>query len=250
MIKKYCYFFALGLVSPSIFANSFTDSFAGTPKINATIYVFAADINGTLHDQNIKYNVDQSFNETLKHLDQAYMTYIDINKGDWGIYFDKQLVKTSTAEQVFNVPLAIKTKLDQSSYGVYYQAYKSPNKLQNQYSSLIIEPTIGIHHTEANATLAALGNTKQAEIHWNEFFWGTRLRSNFDSPWNLASQVTIGVKDTIAAHFYVGYRIPGFNRDFNLRVGYRYLKQDYESNGFHWKISERGPVIGINLPIF
>lgn len=250
MTEKYCYILTLSLLSPTVLANSFTESFAGKPKLNVTAYVFAADINGTLAKQNIKYNVEQPFKETLKSLDQAYMTYIDLSKGDWGIYFDKQLVKTSAEEQVFNVPIAVKTKLDQSSYGVYYQAYKSPEDPQRKYSALIIEPTIGFHHTNAEATLAAFGQSEQAEINWNEFFWGARFKANFDSPWNLASQVTIGAKDTIAAHFYVGYRIPSFNRDLNLRVGYRYLKQDYQSNGFHWEIRERGPVIGINVPIF
>lgn len=248
--KKYCYLIAGTLLSQSTFANSFTESFEGTPKINANMYVFAADIDGTLSEKNIKYNVDQSFNETLKHLDQVFMAYLDISKGDWGIYVDKQLVKTSEAEQVFNVPVALKTKLDQTSYGIYYQAYKTPISPSQQFSKFIVEPTIGVHHTEAKATLSALGITKDAEINWNEFFWGARFRYNFDSPWNLASEITIGEKDTISAHAYLGYRIPVFKRFVNVRAGYRYFKQDYESNGFHWDIRERGPVIGINLPIF
>lgn len=249
-IKKSFYLILGTLLSQQALANSFIDSFEGTPKINANLYVFAADIDGTLSEKNIKYNVDQSFNETLKHLDQVFMAYIDISKGDWGLYIDKQLVKTSEAEQVFNVPVALKTKLDQTSYGVYYQAYKSPTLSQEEFARFIVEPTIGVHHTEAKATLAALGMTKQAEINWNEFFWGARFKYNFDSPWNIASEITIGAEDTMSAHAYVGYRVPLFKRYINLRAGYRYFKQDYESNGFHWDIRERGPVIGINLPIF
>ena len=239
------------LCSQTIFANnSFTESFEGKPHINANFYVFAADVNGSLSEKNIKYDVDQPFSDTVKNLDQVYMSYIDFSKGDWGVYIDKQLVKTSKDEQVLHIPLALKTKLDQTSYGIYYQAYKSPTENKLKKPKVIFEPTIGVHHTEAKATLAALGLTKQADIHWNEFFWGARFRYNFDSPWNLASEVTIGAENTISTHAYIGYNIPVFSRTINLRAGYRYFKQDYRSGDFHWDINQKGPVIGFNVPIF
>lgn len=169
--QKKIIFIASILCSQTIFAdNSFTKSFEGKPQINANFYVFAADVNGTLSEKNIKYDVDQPFSDTVKNLDQVYMGYIDFSKGDWGFYIDKQLVKTSKDEQVLNIPLALNTKLDQTSYGIYYQAYKSPSENKYQRPKVIFEPTIGVHHTEAKATLAALGLTKQADLHWNEVF--------------------------------------------------------------------------------
>ena len=248
--SKYFYLASGIFLSQSAIANSFLDTFEGTPKINANLYVFAADVDGTLSEKNIKYKVDQPFNETVKHLDNVFMGYIDINKGKWGLYIDKQLVKTSEDQDVINIPIAVKTKLDQTSYGAYYQAYKSPEINHNNQTKLLVEPTIGVHHTEAKATLSAFNITKQANIDWNEFFWGARIRYNFDSPWNLASEVTFGAKDTISAHAYVGYNIPVFDRFVNLRVGYRYFKQDYQSNNFRWDITQKGPVIGFNIPIF
>lgn len=249
-LSKCLYLTSSIFISQSVLANSFLDTFEGAPKINANIYVFAADVDGTLSEKNIKYNVDQPFSDTVKHLDRVFMSYLDFRKGDWGVYIDKQLVKTSEDEQVFQVPVAISTKLDQTSYGAYYQAYKSPELNYNKQHKLLVEPTIGVHHTEAKATLAAFNITKQAKLNWNEFFWGARIRYSFDSPWNLASEITFGAEDTISAHAYVGYNIPVFDRLMNLRVGYRYFKQDYQSNDFHWDIRQRGPVIGINLPIF
>ena len=230
-------------------ANSFSESFEGTPKINLNLYIFAADIDGKVSEINIEYDINQPFSETVKNLDRVFMGYLDFNKGDWGVYVDKQLVKTSENKDVFTIPVAVNTKLDQTSYGIYYQAYKSPEK--NKKHKLIVEPTIGIHRTEIDATLSApLVGTKEADIHWNEFFWGTRLRYNFDSPWNIASEVTVGEKDTLSAHAYVGYNIPFFKQHINLRAGYRYFKQDYRTNNFHWDITQSGPVIGFNIPIF
>lgn len=248
--SKYIYLSSCILFSQSLLANSFLDSFSGEPRINANIYVFAADVDGTLSDKNIQYKVDQSFNDTLEHLDRVFMGFLDINKGDWGLYIDKKLVKTSEDNDVINIPIAVNTKLDQTSYGIYYRAYKSTELNAFKQPKLLIEPTIGLHHTDAKATLSAFNITKNANIDWNEFFWGARFRYNFDSPWNIASELTIGEKDTISAHAYLGYNIPFFKRPLNVRVGYRYLKQDYQSNDFHWDIRQRGPVIGINLPIY
>ena len=64
------------------------------------------------------------------------------------------------------------------------------------------------------------------------------------------SELTFGVKDTVSAQAYLGYRIPIQDRHLNLRVGYRYLEQDYKSTDFHWDMRQHGAVVGVNLPIF
>lgn len=229
-------------------ANSFSESFKGTAEIDLNLYIFATNINGKVGKKNVEYDINQPFGETVKNLDRVFMGYLDFNKGDWGAYIDKQFVKTSAKEAVYHIPIAVDTNLDQTSYGIYYQAYKSPEN--NKKHKLIVEPTIGIHRTEADATLSAFGVTKKADVNWNEFFWGTRLRYNFDSPWNIASEITVGEKDTLSAHAYLGYNIPFFKQHINLLAGYRYFTQDYLANNFHWKITQSGPVIGFNIPIF
>ena len=239
------------LFSPLLFAaNDLSNSLAGPFHLNTDLYIFAADIDGSISDGNLDYKVRQPFHETVKNLDHFFMGRINLSKGDWGIYIDQQLVKTTENKQVLQYPIALKTKLTQTSYGLYYQAYRSPVENINQRPKLTVEPTIGIHHTEAKATLGAFGLSKTADMNWNEFFWGTRLRYNFDSPWNVASEITAGAKDTLLAQAYLGYNVAVFNRDINLYAGYRYFKQDYRSGNFHWNIHEQGPVLGLNIPIF
>lgn len=232
------------------FAESFIDSFNGATKLNINLYAFAADVDGSIKKDNIKYNVDQPFKETIKDLDRSFMVHIDISKGKWGIFADKQMVKTSQEKSAMNIPVAISTKLDQSSYGIYYQAYASPYTTSQNQPKFIVEPTIGIHRTEAEAKLSVLNKMAEIGTSWNEAFWGSRFKYNFDSPWNLSSEVTFGVENTISAQAYLGYRIPILNRNLNLTAGYRYFEQDYKSNNFHWDIQQQGPVVGINLPIF
>ena len=238
------------MASQSAIANQFSDTFHGQPKLNLNVYAFAADVDGDISKGNIDYEVDQPFKDTLKELDQSFMAHLELNKGKWGIYADKQYVKTSQDKLVFNIPLALNTKLDQSSYGVYYQAYVSPEQTKDNYSKFIVEPTIGMHQTDASATLSVLNNQVKTSADWDEFFWGARFKYNFNSPWNLASELSFGVENTRSAQAYLGYRIPVFDRNLNIRAGYRYFEQDYKSNDFKWDIKQHGPVIGINLPIF
>lgn len=232
------------------YANPLLDSFDGQAHLNLNLYAFAADVDGTIHTGKLAYEVEQPFKETVKNLDRAFMAHLDLSKGKWGVYVDKEMIKTSQDKAMMHIPIAINTKLDQSSYGIYYQAYVSPETTKNNYAKLIVEPTIGMHHTKVDATLGALQQHIQAKSDWDEFFWGSRFKYNFDSPWNLTSEVTFGVENTISAQAYLGYRFPVLNRNNNLRIGYRYLDQDHKTNNFKWDVRQHGPVIGINLPIF
>ncbi len=250
---RICSILSIGLSlfsSQQIFAGSLAESWEGDTKLNANIYVFAADTSGSIQKGNIKYDVDQPFKESVKELDSSFMAHLDLSKGKWGIYVDKQIVKTSQDKQILSVPLALSTKLDQSSYGIYYQAYLSPETAAGKYSKLIVEPTIGVHHTDVKAELGVANSSMQTSASWNEVFWGARFKYNFDSPWNLASELTFGADNTHSAQAYIGYRVPVFEHNINVRAGYRYFSQDYKSGDFHWDIQQRGPVIGINLPIF
>ncbi|OTG81620.1 hypothetical protein [Acinetobacter sp. ANC 4648] len=248
--KTYLYLSMGILLNQTAMAESFIETFQGAPKLNVNLYVFAADVNGSISQGNINYDVDQPFKETIKELDSSFMAHADLSKGKWGLFADKQIVKTAQNKNAMNLPIALNTKLDQSSYGIYYQAYISPYVTSKSQPKLIIEPTIGVHNTKAEATLGVLNKTAKIDTSWDEFFWGSRFKYNFDSPWNLASEVTFGVENTISAQAYLGYRIPIMNRNLNLRVGYRYFEQDYKSNHFQWDIQQHGPVIGMNLPIF
>lgn len=230
-------------------ADALSESFNGPLKLHLNLYAFAADVDGSIGKGGINYDVDQPFKDTLKHLDAVLMAHAELNKGRWGLYIDKQLVKTSESKNPLNIPVGISTKLEQTSYGIYYQAYRSEEMTSLDRPRLVIEPTLGVHHTEARATLQALGRRVKGDVSWREFFYGARARYNFDSSWNLAAEVTTGNEDTISAHAYVGYNLPFFERHLNLRVGYRYFKQNYKSNDFHWDVRQRGPVIGISLPI-
>jgi opacity protein-like surface antigen len=38
-----------------------------------------------------------------------------------------------------------------------------------------------------------------------------------------------------------------FAQHFSAKLGYRYLYQDYENNGFVWKMAAYGPYLGLGI---
>lgn len=241
------------LLSSAVYANNISDTWQGPVHANLNLYAFAADLDGTISDSALNYKLDQPFKETAKNLDHSYMFLLDVSKGRWGAYADYQNVQVSESKSPMHIPVAVDSTLKQESYGLYYQAFRSADlnpQSQDQSLGLIIEPTIGVHRTTAKAKLAALGHQVQGDSKWNEFYWGSRFKYNFDSPWNLAAELTAGVENSQDIQAYVGYRQQIFKQPVNFRVGYRYFKQDYRDQNFHWDVRQQGPVIGINLPLF
>lgn len=236
--------------SPLIFAENDSSSWDGPVKVNLNLYAFAADANGDIQKGKIKYDVDQPFKDSLDYLDETYMAHLDISKGRWGMFYDTQMAKLSTEESVAHIPVAAFVKQKRQSLGVYYQAYVSERNPNNNYPRVIVEPMIGVHRTELKSTLSAFQHKSQVSADWDEVFWGSRFKYNFDSPWNLSGEMSFGAEDTRSAQVYVGYRQAIFKRPVNFRLGYRYFEQDHHSDDFKWHITQHGPVIGVNLPLF
>ncbi|EPF69882.1 hypothetical protein [Acinetobacter rudis] len=246
----------IGLISALTFSplnyaqNQSSSSWEGPVKVNLNLYAFASDANGEIQKGNIHYDVDQPFKDSLDYLDETYMAHFDISKGRWGMFYDTQMAKLSTEQSVAHIPVAAYVKQKRQSLGAYYQAYVSERNPNNNYPRFIVEPMIGVHRTELKSELSAFHHTSQVNADWDEVFWGSRFKYNFDSPWNLASELSFGVEDTRSAQMYVGYRQEIFKRPINFRLGYRYFEQDHHSGDFKWHITQHGPVIGVNLPLF
>lgn len=249
LISALC-FIPLSYVHANAIDNGLAGSLDGPVKVNLNLYAFASDADGELQKGNIRYQVDQPFKESVKYLDDTYMAHLDVSKGRWGMFYDTQMAKLSTEEKVASIPVAAQVKLKQQSLGIYYQAYASEKNTHNNYPRFIVEPMIGVHRTDIKARLGAMHKGAETSADWDEVFWGSRFRYNFDSPWNLAGEMSFGAEDTISTQAYVGYRKEIFKRPVNFRVGYRYFEQDHRSHDFKWNITQHGPVIGVNLPLF
>ncbi len=82
------------------------------------------------------------------------------------------------------------------------------------------------------------------------FFRGSRFKYNFDSPWNLASKMTLRGEKRFLPMYIQDIEFLFLNRNLNLTTDYSYFEQNYKCNNFHWDIRQQAPVLDINLPFF
>ncbi|MBP6861615.1 MAG: hypothetical protein KBC57_04575 [Neisseriaceae bacterium] len=220
-------------------------------RVYVSAYGFAAKIKGDVAIGPLKHSVDVPFSDTWDNLDSAYMAYLDVAKGRWGAYIDKQYVKTTNADQVGPAQLRLKTKLDRTSVGVYVTAFDTGTNDQGQRFSLA--PTIGLHFTSVTAELkaSAIGLSKQANrsASWREPYIGTRFLYDLNPHWNVAGQVDIGSRHSKGYQAYVGYRTELFKQPTNLRLGYRVIDQKHQQGNFNWDIKQSGPVLGLSMQL-
>lgn len=171
MIFNNCLYITFGIIlNQIVYAESFIDSFDGHKNLNLNLYTFVTDVVVPIKKVKIRYNINQRFKEIVKELDHSFMAHADIIKEKWGIYANQQIIKPSQEKQTRYLPIAVNNRLDQGSYGTYYQAYMSPALSFKNPPKLIVEFTIGMHCTKSKATLSALNRSPDIDSVWNETF--------------------------------------------------------------------------------
>ena len=228
-----------------------------------SLYAFMPKIDGTIGIGNKKVSPDIPFSEIWDNLDSAFMGNLDIKKGKWGLSFDQQYAKVSIKEQAgisvapnATIPLNVNltTELNRSSVGIYYTALDSSDRQRKK--RFVLEPTVGIHFTNASARIDASSPVlpyslrENRSVFWTEPYLGARFLFELNPKWNLSGQVDFGSKNSKGYQIYLGYRTKIFNLPADIRVGYRMIDQKHKEGDFNWHIKEHGPVIGVSLKFY
>jgi hypothetical protein len=232
----------------------------GDWKIIVSPYVWATSLNGNASLAGFDGHVDLPFSDVLKHLDFAFMGNIEATNGTFGVYFDGQYARTSQEEEIFANSVGLGTRVTSLGAGMYYRIYEKQlggNTAFGDPQRFGIEPTIGVRWTRLEAGVEALGLTEPRQADWTDPFVGVRANLDLGEHWNLFGEVDVGgfgvgSKLSVNAQAYLGYRTFVFDHPAILRVGYRALSQDYETddftgNKFRWDVVQHGPVVGMSL---
>ncbi len=144
--------------------------------------------------------------------------------------------------------------------GAYYRVYDlalGGDTVFGEPRHFTVEPTVGIRWTKLEAHADAGFTSANKSADWLDPFVGMRLSTDLSDRWNLAGEADIGGFDigsklAVNAQAYLGYRTYMFNHPTILRVGYRVLSQDYETddftgNKFRWDVTQHGPVLGFSM---
>lgn len=229
-------------------------------RVIVSPYVWAAALTGDASLAGFDTDVDIPFSDTLDHLDFAFMGNVEVTNGTWGAFVDVQHVQTSQEKDVFAQQLDLAVTMNTVEVGAYYQVYEAQlggDTVFGKPQRVSIEPLVGARWTQIKGEVGALGRTLEKQANWWDPFVGLRINADLNERWNLFTEADIGGFDvgskfTINAQSYLGYRTTMLGQPTILRVGYRVLHQDYETddftgNSFRWDVTQHGPVIGFSM---
>ncbi|MEN3931168.1 hypothetical protein WJT86_08875 [Microvirga sp. W0021] len=223
-------------------------------------YVWAASLNGNAALAGRYSHVDIPFSDVIHHLDYALMGNVELTNSQWGVYGDFQHVQTSQKEKVYQQTLGLRVTTTNIAFGAYYRIFEQPlggDTVFGRPRRIAIEPTAGVRWTKLNVHAKAIGLQTVKRADWFDPFVGLRISADLTDRWNLFVSGNVGgfgagsdISYDVQA--YLGYRTFIFGQPTILRMGYRWLYQDYESddftgNKFRWKINQHGPAIGFSM---
>ncbi|MGH6760966.1 MAG: hypothetical protein ACRECW_05180 [Phyllobacterium sp.] len=223
-------------------------------------YAWAASLNGNAGIAGFSTEVDVPFSETVKNLDFSLMGNIEITNGLYGVYFDGQYTKTSQDEDIASRTIEADVTSTTLSAGAYYRVYETQlggTTVFGDQQIFAFEPTVGVRWTQLETTIDVGRFSASRKVDWTDPFIGARILADLNDRWNLFAEADVGGFGagsdlSIQAQAYLGYRTFILDQPTVLRVGYRALYQDFETEDFtghtfKWDVTQHGPVIGASI---
>lgn len=230
------------------------------PVVIVSPYVWASSLGGNIGLAGYSAPVHLPFREIFDHLDAVAMGNVEFAWKRGGLYVDGQYSKTSQQEQLLGVPIDMTVKITRLSGGGFYKAIVVPLGADNASGGvrkLSIEPTAGLRWTQLAIRADSPIARAAKKANWTDPFVGLRLNADIARRWNLAAETDFVVggdaHSGVNAQAYLGYRLSLGRQSTVLRLGYRYLKQDYSQPDFTglgrflWDTEQKGPVAGISM---
>ena len=219
-------------------------------------YVWALNMTGTNTVGFVKEPINESFSDIFTQLNFAAMLYLDVSKGNAGVFFNTLYAITSDSSQVGPVNAKITNDFGvftwASTYQVYEHDFSTPGR------SLAITPYAGVRYTLDNTSLGLAYNAFNQNYtdnqSWANPIAGTRLNYNLTPKWSGVMFVDGGIVHendySYQVSGFLGYK-PTCLKIVTLYAGYQYLYEYYVTgSGLHtfaWNMNIYGPVLGLSF---
>lgn len=224
-------------------------------------FVWGAKVHGDVGIAGFKQSIDIPFHEIASSADSVFMGNIELTNRQYGAYLD--VVSVDTSDKNFVKGLKVKNSIEQSSIAVggFYRVYEQDlggTTVFGEQRHLSIDPIVGMrwNKLKANIYVPMFNYHISKKASWSSPFVGVRASADLNERWNITGLMDFAEfsshRKTRNAQAYVGYRTHIGQFPTMLRVGYRYLKQDYRSrdftgNTFKYDIEQSGPVLGLTI---
>jgi len=219
-------------------------------QFNFTPYVWATALKGDVATipPAEPAEIDISFSDILEDLDMAVMGIGQARKGRWGIWGDV-FYSNISADGDTRGPLFSDAKYDQTLF--FLTAGGSYRLLERE--SFSVDALGGVRYTYLdNEFKLGAGTLPAAKVDKSEGWYdpiigltgNAKIGTHWSaSGWAMAS--VAGDSDTIYDLFGgLGY---AFSESRSMILGYRYLKIDYENDGFLYDVELSGPMGGFTF---
>jgi opacity protein-like surface antigen len=246
---------ALAVYIPAA-AQTETGSNVDNWQFEITPYIFAAGMNGKTGIGSVTSNVDMSFDDILKNLDQGFMALFEASKGPWtygleGVYFK---LKDEGANS-WQGPLGSTSTgtLDATMTEQLYQL-TAAYRVMDEHTKVDVLGAARYTQLDADLSLAVTGPPLLPDgshsISGTENWWdpviGARVLQPLADAWTLAGYADIGgfgVGSKLTYQLLAGVNWQ-FSKSVSAKAGYRYLYQDYQNGGFIWDMKSSGFYLG------
>ena len=231
-----------------------------TWEFEFTPYLFAAGVDGTTGIRGVTADLSVPVEKLVQQLDSAFMGIFEARRGNWLFAFDGMYFRLEgEGSRSWQGPFGIGSATGELEVTVKQQVY---------------QPSVGYRIVDGRTTLYVIGAARYTELDTDLNLvtttggllpGGTRNLSGSKSWWDPVVGASIAVP--VAEHWSItGYLDVGgfgvgsdltyqaiaganwqFAKNFSAKAGYRYLKQDFEDDGFVWDMALHGLYLGLGM---
>jgi opacity protein-like surface antigen len=220
-------------------------------QFELTPYLWIAGIDGDVGVRGSPtVSVSADFSDILKDLDFGALVLFEARKGPWFLLLDGVYLKTSkdddTPGQVFSrIDVESRTAIITPAVG--YHLWGGDLAGLDVYAGA----RIWVIDTELKFTSGGVVPTQRFSetTAWADPIVGARLRAALSGKWfaSLVGDVGgFGLSSDFTWQVFAGVGYQLTDR-WSLKVGYRAIGVDYESDGFRFDVVEHGPLIGLGF---
>jgi opacity protein-like surface antigen len=226
----------------------------------ATPYLHAAGLDGTIGAGRVRAHTDISFSDVLSHLDIALQGQFLARKGPLSLGLDAEYIRLSDdGSRSVTGPegrATVQGKLDATSTLSILQGTIGYRVLDGQTK---VDLVGGLRATGLDADLdldgslsvgdAVFGKSRSlsGSREWVDIVGGARISHTISDQVTLSGYVDVGGGGsnlTWQALVGLNWQVA---KDYTVKLGYRELSWDYSSGGVVWDMKLHGPYVGLGI---
>lgn len=215
-----------------------------------TPYLWASRMDGNVKAGPLpKTSVDMKFSDILDSLDAGFMTAFEARKGRWGLLFDGIYMKVSDSARVSQAGQTVDGELELKQTmlagAVAYRAMQGAVPLDLigglRYNKIDADAKIDASLFGQVGTVKRTGHR-----NWTDPYIGLRTMYPVGEKWKAVGYVDVGgfgVGSDFTWQGSVGLDY-AYSKSVKAKFGYRYLKVDYDKDGFRYDMANDGLYLG------